>query len=320
MARKTHLIDGDGPLEAVDRAAIEERLKTSTFFWLDLHGPDETDVALLNDVFHLHSLAVEDAEHFGQRAKLDEYDGFVLLVAFGANADEDNLVEVHCFLSENYLVTVHHDDCPSFADVRTRIKREHAATGNGALLLYYIVDALTDSFFPVLAEFDDRIDALEDRVFEKPDDSQLQELFGMKRTLVSLRKAISPQRDLFARIATGVVAIPGLTTDVERYYRDVYDHMIRISDLVDSYRDLMSGAMDVYLSTVSNRLNDVMKKLTIIATIFLPLSWLTGYFGQNLGFMVGHIGGVTGFLVLGVGAPVAMVMGLLWLFKKRGWL
>jgi len=142
----------------------------------------------------------------------------------------------------------------------------------------------------------------------------------MKRTLVSLRKAISPQRDLFARIATGVVAIPGLTTDVERYYRDVYDHMIRISDLVDSYRDLMSGAMDVYLSTVSNRLNDVMKKLTIIATIFLPLSWLTGYFGQNLGFMVGHIGGVTGFLVLGVGAPVAMVMGLLWLFKKRGWL
>ena len=108
--------------------------------------------------------------------------------------------------------------------------------------------------------------------------------------------------------------------DDERYFRDVYDHLIRISDLIDSYRDLLTGAMDVYLSTVSNRLNDVMKKLTVIATIFLPLAWITGFFGQNFGWMVDHVESWKAFLILGVGIELAAMLMLLYFFRRRGWI
>ena len=141
----------------------------------------------------------------------------------------------------------------------------------------------------------------------------------MKRLLVGLRKTVSPQRDTFARLMGGIAELPGLAQDDERYFRDIYDHLIRISDLIDSYRDLLTGAMDVYLSTVSNRLNAVMKQLTIIATVFLPLSWLTGFFGQNFGFMVGHVGGWEAFVGLGVVSELLVLAALLVLFKRRGW-
>ena len=142
----------------------------------------------------------------------------------------------------------------------------------------------------------------------------------MKRLLVGMRKAITPQRDTFARLMGGVAELPGLSEEDERYFRDVYDHLIRISDLIDSYRDLLTGAMDVYLSTVSNRLNSVMKQLTIIATIFLPLSWLTGFFGQNFGFEVSHIGGWGTFVVLGLGTELRRPASMLLVyFKRRGW-
>ncbi len=134
-----------------------------------------------------------------------------------------------------------------------------------------------------------------------------------------MRKAVSPQRDTFARLAVGIGELPGFVQEDERYFRDVYDHLIRISDLIDSYRDLLTGAMDVYLSTVSNRLNSVMKQLTVIATIFLPLAWLTGFFGQNFGWMVRHIGSWEAFLGLGVGIEVLAIATMLFYFKRKGW-
>ncbi len=134
------------------------------------------------------------------------------------------------------------------------------------------------------------------------------------------RKVITPERDTFARLVTGVVAIPGMTPDMERYYRDVYDHLIRISDLVDSYRDLLTGAMDVYLSTVSNRLNEVMKRLTIVATIFMPLTWITGFFGMNFGRLVLNITGWPAFLVFGLATQVVAVAVMFVLFRRRGWM
>jgi magnesium transporter len=137
----------------------------------------------------------------------------------------------------------------------------------------------------------------------------------MKRLLVVMRKAVSPQRDTFARLMGGIAQLPGLAEEDERYFRDIYDHLIRISDLIDSYRDLLTGAMDVYLSTVSNRLNSVMKQLTIIATIFLPLSWLTGFFGQNFGFEVRHIAGWEAFLLYGIGLEVVALALLLGYFQ-----
>ena len=307
-----------GPVE-FNREKAEELIAGGSFFWLDLDQPDADDFEILRDVFKFHPLAIEDSESFGQRAKIDTYDDFAFLVVYGAALDEDRLVEVHCFYNEHYLVTVHRDDAPAFNEVRDRFAKRGEPIEHPPRLLYQIVEALVDSFFPILAEFDDRIDDLENAIFSKAEDWQLQEIFRMKRLLVGLRKAVTPERDMFARLVSGVETLPGMTPDDERYFRDVYDHVIRISDLIDSYRDLLTSSMDVYLSTVSNRLNTVVKQLTIIATIFLPLAWVTGFFGQNFGFMVRHISGWPAFVFLGIGAELAAVAALLAYFKRRGW-
>jgi magnesium transporter len=309
---------GNGPVE-FSHEKISELVAEGGFFWLDLDQPDAEDFQVLRDVFQFHPLAIEDSEHFGQRSKIDSYDDFAFLVLYGASTDEDRLVEVHCFYSERYLVTVHRDEAPAFNEVRDRFAKRGQPIEHPPRLLYQIVEALVDSFFPILADFDDRIDELENAIFLRADDRQLQEIFGMKRLLVGLRKAVTPERDMFARLVTGVETLPGLTPDDERYFRDVYDHLIRISDLIDSYRDLLTSSMDVYLSTVSNRLNSVMKQLTIIATIFLPLSWLTGFFGQNFGWMVRHIGAWETFVAFGLGTELIALALLLVFFKRRGW-
>jgi magnesium transporter len=301
------------------REAVEKLLASDGFFWLDLDRPDSQDFEILRDVFKFHPLAVEDSEHFGQRAKFDDYDDFVFLVVYGAAPDDDRLVEVHCFYSERFLVTVHRDDCPAFTEIRARYAKRDKPIEQPSLLLYRLIDGLVDSFFPVLAEFDDRIDELENSIFLKADDRQLQEIFQMKRLLVGMRKTVTPQRDTFARLMGRIAELPGFNQEDEHYFRDVYDHLIRISDLIDSYRDLLSGAMDVYLSTVSNRLNSVMKQLTIIATIFLPLSWLTGFFGQNFGVEVKHITGWGSFVALGIGTELLALALLLFYFKRQRW-
>jgi magnesium transporter len=302
-----------------DRPTVEGLLAAGRFFWLDLDQPDEADFEILRDVFRFHPLAVEDSEHFDQRAKLDDYDDFIFIVVYGATPGADQLVEVHCFYSERFLLTVHHDDCPAFAEIRRRYRDRDKAIDHPSLLLYRVVDGLVDSFFPILGAFDNRIDELEDQIFSRADDQQLQEIFRMKRLLVGMRKAVTPQRDTFASLMGRVAQLPGLEDEDERYFRDIYDHLIRISDLIDSYRDLLTGAMDVYLSTVSNRLNSVMKQLTVIATIFLPLTFITGFFGQNFGWMVDHIGGLPTFLALGLGSEIVLVIVLLTYFKRRGW-
>src|SRR2546429_363469 len=185
-------------------------------------------------------------------------------------------------------------------------------------------------FHPLAVEdseqFDQRakLDDYDDFVFlvvygASPADAQLQEIFRMKRLLVGMRKAVSPQRDTFASLMGRIGELPGLAEEDERYFRDVYDHLIRISDMIDSYRDLLTSAMDVYLSTVSNRLNAVMKQLAVIATIFLPLSWLTGFFGQNFGWLVGEIGHWEAFVGVGVGTELVALGILLVYFKRRGW-
>jgi magnesium transporter len=301
------------------RETVAELLSSGGFFWLDLDQPGVTDFEILREGFGFHPLAVEDSEHFDQRAKIDDYDDFVFLVVYGASPDGDRLVEVHCFYSERFLVTVHRNDCPAFAETRRRYEQRDEIVDRPSLLLYWIVEGLVDSFFPILAEFDDRIDELEDQIFGGASEQQLQEIFQMKRLLVGMRKAVTPQRDAFASLTGGIAQLPGLAEDDERYFRDVYDHLIRISDLIDSYRDLLTSAMDVYLSTVSNRLNAVMKQLAVIATIFLPLSWLTGFFGQNFGWLVGQIGRWQTFVGVGVGTELVAVAILLAFFKRRGW-
>jgi magnesium transporter len=315
-----HVVHGEESGEIhFSREAVEKLLASGDFFWLDLHNPDAGDFDILRDVFHFHPLAVEDSENFSQRAKIDEYDDFVFIVVYGAVPDDDRLVEVHCFYSERFLITVHRDDAPAFAEIRRRYQEHKKGIDHPSLLLYRIIDGLVDSFFPILATFDDRIDELENAIFLKADDRQLQEIFQMKRLLVGMRKAVTPQRDTFASLQGSIADLPGFGPEDERYFRDIYDHLIRISDLIDSYRDLLTGAMDVYLSTVSNRLNSVMKQLAVIATIFLPLSWITGFFGQNFGFEVKHIAGSGSFIALGIGLELLALAVMIVYFRRQRW-
>src|SRR5262249_19928570 len=173
--------------------SAERLLAAGSFFWIDVHQPTDEDFAVLRDVFQFHPLAIEDSESFGQRAKLEDYDDYVFLVVYGAVPDDDRLVEVHCFYSERYLVTIHRDEAPAFTDVRRRYQLRNAPIEDPGRLLYHIVDALVDSFFPILADFDDRIDELENQTFLQAGDEQLQEIFAMKRLLVGMRKAITPE-------------------------------------------------------------------------------------------------------------------------------
>jgi magnesium transporter len=309
-------------LTGIDEARIQDHLRRDEFFWLDLVAPGHAELAQLREIFGFHPLALEDTENFGQRPKLDNYVDYIFLVFYGAwrhNAeDREPLREVHLFISGKYLITIHRDPLPPLDQQRDQL--DGRMLHSEQFLLYRVLDALTDSFFPLLSELDDEIDDLESAMLVKPTDRQLERLFALKRQLVAMRKVVTPQRDLFARSVDQIAELPGLKLDERDYFRDVYDHLIRISDLIDSYRDLLSGATDMYLSTVSNRQNDVMKQLTVIATIFLPLSFITGFFGQNFGFMVNHL--ITRpwtFWVIGIGSMLATCVGLLVFFRRKNW-
>jgi magnesium transporter len=312
----------DGSRTAASVASVTELVTAGTFFWLDLDGVDEEASGLLCDTFRFHPLAVEDSEHFGQRPKIDQFDDFTFFVVHGTLPDGSGLVELHIFFTDHSLVTVHRGECAALIEVFQRMEHRHTVVDAAApvALLYMIVDSLIDTFFPVLSRFDDEVDQLEDEILRQPTEKQLGVLFDMKRSLIAMRRVVTPQRDMFAALASGVVELPGMTAEGERYFRDLYDHLIRIADVVDSYRDLLSGVMDTHVSTVSNRLNVVMKQLTIIATIFLPLSYLTGFFGQNFSFLVGHITGRAPFIIFGLGIEVLAALVLFYFFRKRGWL
>jgi magnesium transporter len=315
----SHLLDRDGTIQPrYDRVAIESRLTSGEFFWLDLHDPTEEDFRLLRDVFKFHPLALEDSQQFGQRPKLEDYGEFVFFVFYGAAPppDEDRLVEVHCFYSERFLVTLRREEAPACEALKARYTKRPAPLEKPIALLYRLLDGLTDSFFPALEDFDERIDAVEDEIFREPREEQLEEIVRMKRRLNRLRRVVGPQRDMVAELFGGLAQLPGSDLEAERYFRDIFDHLIRVADLIDSYKDLLAGAMDVYLSSVSNRLNLVVERLTVLSTMLLPLIVLTGFFGQNFGWLVQKIGGLGAFLVFGVALPL-LSAALLVVYVRR---
>jgi magnesium transporter len=310
-------------MDTIEEAAIRDRLARDEFFWLDLTAPSDADLDKLRELFGFHPLALEDAKHFGQRPKLDVYGDHVFMVFYGAHpepGEEDELLhEVQMFISGAYLVTLHRDNLPVLDEQRERL--DGVVLHSEQFLLYRVFDALTDSYFPLLARLDDEIDELEATILASPDDAQLQRLFAMKRMLVAMRKVVTPQRDLFARSIDQLADLPGLQLDERDYFRDVYDHLIRISDLIDSYRDLLSNSTDLYLSTVSNRQNEVMKQLAIVGTIFLPLSFITGFFGMNFGWMINRaIASTWSFFALGLGSLLVTCLILLRFFRRKGWM
>ena len=300
---------------------VTDLLNSGEFFWLSIEAVGDAGRDLLLKTFGFHPLAVEDAVRFGQRPKIEEYDAFTYWVAHGLGGEGD-LAEVHMFIGKTYVVTVSPHCERLFHEVHERLEHHppKEISPMAITVAYLVLDHLVDSYFEPLAALDDHIDTLEDEILRRPTEDQLGDLFAMKRQLVGYRKSITPQRDLMARVLTGVDSLDQMTDEDLRYFRDLYDHLIRISDLVDSYRDLVTGAVDTHISMVSNRLNVIMKQLTIIATVFLPLSFLTGFFGQNFGYMVnGMQAHAWGFWVFGIGTEVAATTCLLLYGRRNGW-
>jgi magnesium transporter len=311
-------------LDHVDREAISGLLDRDEFFWLDLDRPGDEEAEFLGEAFHFHPLALEDLRKGGQRPKLEDFGDYMFLVYYGARepaageeGEEVELQEVHAFLSGSYIVTSHAGPIVPLAEARKRLEAQPPRSEQ--FVVYRVLDTLTDSFFPVLERLDDELERLDEEIFDEPSPAHLERITQLRRQLVGLRRVTTPQRDLLARGTDDILEIPGLQADSREYFRDVYDHAIRISDQIDSFRDLLSGSRDAYLSTVSNRLNQITKQLTVVATIFLPLSFIVGFFGQNFTWLVRNIGSLGDFLILGLGSLVVSVVVLLAWFRRSSY-
>jgi magnesium transporter len=309
-------------LQNADHADVEKKLTAGEFFWLDLEDPTKARVDELGEQLGLHPLTIEDSMNFGQRARYEDYPGYASLVVHGVDPDAVSgshlLREVHMIISGKWVLTIHRRPLAALDTVREHYDK--ADIRSEQFLIYRILDSVSSTFFPVLERIDDDIDEIEDAIIKNADRASLQRIFALKRDLVAMRRVVTPSRDTFAHHLERLSELPGMEADDSLYFRDLYDTLVRISDMVDSYRDLLSGATDLYLSTVANKQGEVNKSLTIIATVFLPLSFLTGFFGQNFTFLTGKvITSTASFWYLGIGLEVLSVIALIVYFKTRKW-
>ncbi|HEX6737859.1 MAG TPA: magnesium/cobalt transporter CorA [Vicinamibacteria bacterium] len=315
-----------GRVQELEGAEHVGRPPEGTLRWIDLRAPVAADLELLRQQFEFHPLALEDCAHFDERPKLEEYRDHVFLVtqAFSCPGEQVRHLtvhELHTFLGERYLVTVHQDELGVLEAVWRRVRAEPAIPARGVDFIYYLIaDALVDSTFPILDRVADELDEIEDDVLASPDREDLQRIFELKRHLVEMRKVLSPQRDVFGMLAKR--GDPRINERTALYLRDVYDHLVRINESIEANRDLLGNALDAYLSAVGQRTNEIMKYLTIMSAVFLPLAFVVGFFGQNfvdLPFVEDwmhsdHL--MWGMIATCLALPIAM---LAW-FKSKRWL
>ena len=302
-------------LTTLDIEAITALRAREEFFWLDLRTDDDDSVILLGETFGFNEMALEDSREFGQRPKVDDYGDHVLIVFYGVDAGE--LVEVHCYVTGEVIVTLRRGHCATLHAAHDRLARVDPRSEEEAV--YRVLDSLTDSYFPAMETLAAEIDGLEEEAFTQTDPEIRARIFALRKRLVAMRHVVTPQRDMFAAAGSTIDQIPGLDTNrVHDYFRDIHDHLMQISDSIDVGRELLAGALDLHVAAVSQRVNSVTKQLTLIATIFLPLTFVTGFFGQNFGWMVDGIASRTDFLAFGVGGLVVAVVFLIVYFVRSG--
>ena len=277
--------------------------------------------ALLEKVFGFHPLSIEDTLNPASRVKLEEYPGYLFMIVRAVSFCEGttdpydlDTANVCFFLGKNFLVTVHGDKAPAVDALLERLTHSPDFIGRGpAWLMYYVADQAVDAFFPVLDQVDEFVDGLEQRVFASFDEAALQEIFSVKRLVLSLRRHLVPQREMFNILTNRPSAL--LTSESQLYYRDVYDHVLRINDTLDMYRDLLSSTLDSYLSQVSNRLGNVTKGLSAVATLSIPFVMVSGMWGMNFQH-VPLADQPHGFAIMMI-LQLAMGIGLVALLKWR---
>jgi len=291
-------------LDTFDVAAIRALHEREEFFWLDLYAPTDEEVDELGELLDIPKLALQDTKEFGERPKIDDYGPRVLIVFYGAH--EDEIVEVHVHVSGNEVVTVRRADCAHLWDARRQAAG--ATTGTEQHVVYKVLDSLADSLRALVNRYAEEVQHLEDAAFERPTTAERRRMSELRTKLFRLQQIVVPQRDMLARGGDLLEAVPGLEGDVARHpFRDVHDDLVLTANQIDYLRELLAETVNVLLNQMAGR-------LTVVATFFLPLTFATGFFGMNFGWMVGHIDSAATFFLLGVGsmaATIAIAAGLL---------
>jgi magnesium transporter len=306
----------------VDPADISEILpQEEQFIWLDLQAPQEADIALLRDEFKFHALAIEDATRHHERPKVDSYDGYYFLVFYAISYDERrnrlHSEAINLFVGSNYLVSVHDEEISAIDETIKRWQKDAEQFGHDAgALLYALLDTITDDYFPVIDRLADRVEGIEEQIFERFSEDALQDVFGLKRDLLSIRRIVAPERDVLNILIRREVPIFDRNTIL--YLQDVYDHIVRITDSIDTYRDLLSSALDAFLSVQSNRLNQIVKVLTIASIVLMSNSLIAGIYGMNFEFMP-ELHWAYGY-PFALGLMVVIGAALVAFFRWRKWL
>jgi magnesium transporter len=288
--------------------------------WLDLDDPMSPALDELAVRYHFHELAIEDCRHRLQLAKVDYYDGHNFIIIntthYTDTPCELNLREINLFLGADYIVTVHHGESRAVDEVEKRNTTNANHLSRPDQVFHAIIDVVIDRYLPTLESIGDTIDRVQDELLVKPDVRLLETMFQLKRGMLQFRRAVSSQRELLNVVIRDDSDY--IHPDMHIYFRDVYDHAVRALDLVETYRDLLTGGLDIYLTQMANRTNDIVKGLTILATIMLPLTLVTGWFGMNFEYLplAKHPYGVW----LTTGGLLFLTISMLGFFKYKEWL
>jgi magnesium transporter len=308
--------------QQLSRVEIERALASGEgTLWVDIDTRDSDKVTMLKDVFHFHPLAIEEAVNPQSRVKLEEFDRYVLLivrtVAFCETTDDPydlDTVNISFFLGKNYLVTVHGADTNPVDSTRELLERKpELATHGPAKLMHAIVDQAVDAYFPIIDKLDEFMDSLEEKIYGSFDQDALREVFAVKRLVLTLRRHLAPERDALSVLTNRPSTL--LTPETQVYFRDIYDHVLRIYDSLETYRELLSSTMDSYLTQVSNRLGMATKALGIVATVTLPFVVVSGMWGMNFEHIPLH-SHPHGFMIL-MFAQLALGLSILGGLKWR---
>ena len=323
---------GDGSLStATDTDTLNRALRDSQcVFWLDMSKPTDEEYGLLDEVFGFHPLAIEDAVGSVERPKIESYNhvgdahkqGYFYMVIHGPDLESFRqqklrTKELDMFVSQCYLVTIHEEEMKSVAEVMSRAKTDPRMVLDPGidLLLHSILDHLVDHYTPILDYLGDALDELEDQAADCPTRDLLSRISARKRELLTLRRVIGPQREVLAQLTRGEV--PFIREGTRIYLRDVLDHLNRAVETLELYRDLVQGVRDIYMSSISNNLNQIMKTLTIISVIAMPLSVVTSFFGMNFDEPLFHNHHVFIGALAFMGCAIAT---MLYLFHRKRWI
>lgn len=319
---EAHLLEGDTLRITRDPAEIHAALDQHTPIWVELQQKDHACDVLLSEQLKLHPLTVEDIWATRSQPKLEDYERYLYLIIHGVGAVHSGrveLAELDLVLGPSFVIT--HDPFHLVDEVRAELARSPKLLQKGpAWLAHALLDTAVDRYMPVIDDLDNQIEDLENEVLRKAGTKHgppiLRKILGFKRTLLGLRRTSIHQREILLRLARG--EFPEIPREVMPFYRDVYDHFLRVSDLVESYRDLVNNALEAYLSVQSNRMNEIMKTLTLLSTIMLPITFIAGLYGMNFEFMpeLHTHWGYPGALLL-MGGTVVFVLA--W-FRYKGWI